>query len=217
MVGSQDEIEFSRAVDDAQNRDGRRFWIVEHDPTEDGPPARPIAGELRALRAGAWSRGEPLERLHELGVDMQRSLCAIVLRHVQEDFAEIVLSSSGESVASRHSGLFLEPCPQPLHGRRSVLHSAVLDVPHRSVHESLEVLSGAYLQLGWEPPFFVFRQPFVDPLLEQPPVFGVLEQAQSIADHFACASVPPARHHFVHERVLVRGQGYVSGLSVRHK
>ena len=88
---------------------GRCFWVVDHDPAEDGPPTHSIAGELRAPRAETWHRRQLIERLDELVVDMQRALYAILLRNVPQDLAEIVLRYVGDA----------ETCEAPSPRRRT--------------------------------------------------------------------------------------------------
>ena len=108
---------------------------------EDPPPPHSLARDLAALRPGARHFGQVLEGIHQSAVDMQRTIDAGVLRHVEEGLLEFVLSGLAEPVTSRHSALFLDSLSQSLHGRGPVCHTVGRHVTKCGVRKMAEVRS----------------------------------------------------------------------------
>jgi hypothetical protein len=63
---------------------------------------------------------------------------------------------------------------------------------------------------------FVTVQAFVQPLLQQPAVFVLFDQAQTLTDHLGGGPEAAAFDHRIDEGVLMRREGHVSGLPVSH-
>lgn len=98
----------------------------------------------------------------------------------------------------------------------AINHVAAVKSIETFVNLRLETGASLVEQVGRELGLLIGRQTFGQPLFEQPPTFGLLQEPQAVAKDFARGVVPSRRHEVLDELFEFGGHGDVHACSDCH-
>jgi hypothetical protein len=92
-----------------------------------------------------------------------------------------------------------------LHSGRTVRDAAAIPIPHAFRDQLLDSGARPRYQIRRKLPFLFGREPFIEPLLQEPLMLSLFQQAQPIAHDLAGRPIP-ARGYLRSDKLLLGGR-----------